>query len=123
MQIETPFPVEGTVKATDYGHSSKLPCASEWLTETESGTNYLQAAVDRVARKYGEGVEARVRFTSDSFGDGCGGYTILGRSDEIDVYECPECGETAAASDDDGEPICSQCYVEYPAEAVEAADE
>ena len=77
MQVETPFPVEGTITPTDYGHSASLPCASEWLTETEHG-DYLQQAVDRAAREYGEGTEVRVRFTSDRFGDQCGGFELLG---------------------------------------------
>ena len=77
MSVQTPFPVEGTVTATDYGYAANLPCASEWLTETEHG-DVLQQAVDRAARKYGEGVEVRVRFTSDHFGDGCGGFELLG---------------------------------------------
>lgn len=76
--LDTPFPVEGTITPTDYGHSASLPCASEWLRETADGTDYLQAAVDRAARKYGEGVEVRVRFTSDRDGMGCGGYELLG---------------------------------------------
>lgn len=75
--LDTPFPVEGTVTPTDYGHSANLPCASEWLTETEDG-DYLQQAVDRAAREYGEGTEVRVRFTADRFGDGCGGFELLG---------------------------------------------
>lgn len=78
MQVETPFPVEGTITPTDYGYSASLPCASEYLTETEDGTDYLQASVDRAARKYGEGVKVRVRFTSDRSGMGCGGYELLG---------------------------------------------
>lgn len=83
MQIETPFPVEGTITPTEYGYSASLPCESEWLTETEHG-DYLQQALDRAARKYGEGVEVRVRFTSDSWGDGCGGSTLLGPVEEGD---------------------------------------
>lgn len=85
MSFESPFPVEGTVEATEYGHSANLPCASEYLTETEDGTDYLQAAVDRVARKYGEGVEVRVRFTSDMGGFGCGGYELLGPVEEAEA--------------------------------------
>jgi len=75
--VDTPFPVEGTITPTDYGYSASLPCATEWLTETEYG-DYLQQAVDRAAREYGEGIEVRVRFTSDGFGDSCGGFTLLG---------------------------------------------
>jgi hypothetical protein len=38
MQIETPFPVEGTVKVRSESHVSfELPCESEWLDEHESG--------------------------------------------------------------------------------------
>ncbi len=83
--IETPFPVEGTVTPTDYGYSADIPCASEYLTETEDNTDYLQAAVDRAARKYGEGVEVRVRFTSDADGLGCGGFELLGPVEEGDA--------------------------------------
>lgn len=81
--IETPFPVEGTITPTEYGYSASLPCESEWLTETENG-NVLQQAVDRATRKYGEGTEVRVRFTSDRFGEGCGDFELLGEveSDE-----------------------------------------
>lgn len=61
MSIQTPFPVEGTITPTEYGHSAILPCDSVWLTETEDGTDYLQNAVDRAARKYGEGTEVHVR--------------------------------------------------------------
>lgn len=67
MNIETPFPVEGTVTPTEYGHSSSLPCASEWLTETENG-DLLQRAVDRAAREYGEGTEVEVVFYDDGHG-------------------------------------------------------
>jgi len=77
MNIETPFPVEGTVTPTESGYRASLPCASEWLTETEYG-DYLQQAVDRAARRHGDGVEVRVRFTSDRYGDQCGGFRILG---------------------------------------------
>lgn len=77
MQIETPFPVEGTVTPTEYGHSSNLPCETEWLTETEHG-DFLQQAVDRAAREYGEGTEVRVRFTADRFGEQCGDFELLG---------------------------------------------
>ena len=76
MQVETPFPVEGTITPTDYGHSASLPCASEWLTETEHG-DFLQQAVDRAAREYGEGTEVRVRFTSRDGGQ-CTDYELLG---------------------------------------------
>jgi hypothetical protein len=78
MDIETPFPVEGTITPEESGFRASLPCASEWLTETEDGTNYLQRAVDRAARKHGNDVEVRVRFTAGPFGDGCGGFELLG---------------------------------------------
>lgn len=99
MQIETPFPVEGTIEPTEYGYSASLPCASEWLTETEHG-NYLQQAVDRAARKYGEGTEVRVRFTADRSGDQCGGYELLGPVEEADEDGNPQ-GE--AVEDDPAE--------------------
>ena len=76
MSIETPFPVEGTVTPTEYGHSASLPCADEWLTETENG-DILQQAVDRAARKYGEGVEVEVVFRDDGHGN-ASGFDILG---------------------------------------------
>jgi|GEM_PF-5691977 len=77
MSIETPFPVEGTITATEYGYSASLPCADEWLSETENG-DFLQRAADRAAREYGDGTEVHVRFTSDRFGDQCGGFELLG---------------------------------------------
>jgi hypothetical protein len=83
--FESPFPVEGTVTPTEYGYSASIPCASAYLTETEDGTDYLQAAVDRAARKYGEDVEVRVRFTSDRSGMGCGGYELLGVAEEVEA--------------------------------------
>lgn len=79
--IDTPFPVEGTITPTEHGYSASLPCESIWLTETDHG-DVLQAAVDRAARKYGEGVEVRVRFDADDWGDQCGYYTLLGPVDE-----------------------------------------
>lgn len=89
MSVETPFPVEGTVTPKDYGFGASLPCASEWLTETEHG-DYLQQAVDRAARKYGEGVEVRVRFTSDKFGDQCGGFELLGPPEDNSDGDNPQ---------------------------------
>jgi len=73
---DAPFPVEGTVTPTDYGHSANLPCAAEWIRVTESG-DYLQRAVDRAARKHGEDTEVRVRFTSRD-GLQCTGFRLLG---------------------------------------------
>lgn len=84
--IDTPFPVVGTITPTDYGYSASLPCASEWLTETDHG-DVLQAAVDRAARKYGEGVEVRVRFEADKWGDQCGDYTLLGPVDKEEMTQ------------------------------------
>jgi hypothetical protein len=81
VDIETPFPVEGTITPTDHGYSASLPCESEWLTETENG-DVLQQAVDRAAREYDEGTEVRVRFTSDRFGDACGDFELLGPTEE-----------------------------------------
>lgn len=80
MSVENPFPVEGTVTPTDYGRSVKVPCATEYLTMTDHG-DFLQQAVDRAARKYGEGVEVRVRFSS-SDGLQCTGYELLGPVEE-----------------------------------------
>lgn len=85
MSVDTPFPVEGTITPKENGYRANLPCASVYLTETEDGTDYLQAAVDRAARKHGEGVEARVRFTSDRSGMGCGGYEVLGPVEEAEA--------------------------------------
>ncbi|MFC7216508.1 hypothetical protein ACFQO4_20830 [Saliphagus sp. GCM10025334] len=79
MQIESPFPVEGTVTPTDYGHSTNLPCESEWLTEAPNG-DYLQQAVDRAAREYGEGTTVRVRWTG-RHGE-CNGFELLGTEGE-----------------------------------------
>jgi len=84
VSIETPFPVEGTVTPLENGYRADLPCESEWLTETEDGTDYLQGAVDRAARKFGEGVAVRVRFESDRFGDGCGNFRLLGPVEDDD---------------------------------------
>lgn len=83
--VETPFPVEGTITPTERGYSANLPCSSLYLTETEDGTDYLQAAVDRAAREYGEGVEVRVRFTSGVSGLGCAGFTLLEPVDDEEV--------------------------------------
>lgn len=77
--VDTPFPVEGTVTPKENGFHANLPCASEWLRETETG-DYLQQAVDRAARKYGEGTEVRVRFTS-SDGLQCTSYELLGEAE------------------------------------------
>lgn len=82
MNIETPFPVEGTIEPTEYGYSASLPCASEYMTETENG-DQLQRAVDRAARKYGEGMEVRVRFTSRD-GMQCTDYELLGPVEEAE---------------------------------------
>lgn len=60
--MDSPFPVKGTVEATEHGYSANLPCESMWLTETENG-DLLQQAVDRVAREYGEEVKVEVRWT------------------------------------------------------------
>lgn len=78
--VDTPFPVKGTITPKDHGFSASIPCASEWLTETETG-DYLQRAVDRAARRYGEGTEVQVRFTSrDNLQ--CTGFTLLGEANE-----------------------------------------
>jgi len=79
-EIETPFPVEGTITPTECGYSANLPCVTEWITETENG-DFLQRAVDRAAREYGNGVEVRVRFTSGRFGEQCAGFELLGPRD------------------------------------------
>lgn len=68
MNVNTPFPVEGTIEATEYGFSADIPCDSMWLRETEN-VDILQRAVDRVARKYRGGYEVEVRFTEESLGD------------------------------------------------------
>ena len=78
MELNSPFPVEGEVTPTEYGISANLPCASEWLTETENG-NFLQQAADRAARKYGEGVTVKVRW-SGRHGE-CSGFKLLGPVD------------------------------------------
>ena len=83
MSVESPFPVEGTVEAKDYGFSADVPVDSMYLTESLDGTDYLQAAVDRVARKYGENVEVRVRWTGHRKGAGVGGFELLGPEEEI----------------------------------------
>lgn len=79
MQIETPFPVEGTITPDDHGFSASVPCASDWLRETEHG-DVLQQAVDRAARKHGEGTTVRVRFTS-SDGVQCTDFELLGEEE------------------------------------------
>lgn len=84
MSVETPFPVEGTITPTDYGYDASLPCVPEYMTETEDGTNYLQAAADAASRAFGEGTEVRVRFTSDDAGMVCGGFELLGPAEEDD---------------------------------------
>jgi hypothetical protein len=80
--VDTPFPAQGTITPTNYGYSANLPCASEWLTQTETG-DYLQQAVDRAARKHGEGTEVEVRFTSND-GLQCTGFTLLGAVEDND---------------------------------------
>lgn len=80
--VETPFPVEGTITPKENGFRASLPCASEWIRETEHGDK-LQQAVDRAARKYGEGTEVRVRFTSRD-GMQCTDYELLGPVEEDD---------------------------------------
>jgi hypothetical protein len=69
--IETPFPVEGTVTPREDGFGASLPCASEWLSETENG-DVLQRAVDRAARKHGNGVEVEVTWYDDGHGNAHG---------------------------------------------------
>lgn len=54
------------------------------MTETEHG-NYLQQAVDRAAREYGEGTTVRVRFTGGQHG--CTGYQLLGKAENADETE------------------------------------
>ena len=68
LEIETPFPVEGTITPRENGYGASLPCASEWLSETENG-DLLQRAVDRAARKYGNGVEVEVTWRDDGHGN------------------------------------------------------
>jgi hypothetical protein len=94
--IETPFPAEGEVTPTDYGYSASLPFDSTWLTETESGEDYRQNAVDRAARKHGEGTTVRVRFTTNCFGEGCGGYELLGVVDESERASTDDCADPIA---------------------------
>lgn len=109
MSVETPFPVEGTITPNDHGFSASLPCASAWLTETNNG-DYLQQAVDRAARKYGEDVEVNVRFTADKFGDTCGGFELLGPVEGGDDADPEDAGEDADHSGivlytEDGDPV------------------
>lgn len=99
--VETPFPVEGTITPKKSGYSANLPCSSLYLTETEDGTDYLQAAVDRAAREYGEGVGVRVRFTSGVSGLGCAGFTLI---EPVDGQEQDGDAETLC-----GDPDCSIC--------------
>jgi hypothetical protein len=80
--MQTPFPVEGTITPTEYGYRASLPCESVWLTETENG-DVLQQAVDRAARKYGEGTEVRVRFTARHMGERVS-YELLGGVEEAE---------------------------------------
>jgi hypothetical protein len=75
-EVETPFPVEGTLTATESGYTLDLPCATEWLTETETG-DYVDKAVQRIALEYGEGIGVRVRWTDDGHGV-CNSFELLG---------------------------------------------
>ena len=75
MDIETPFPVEGTVTPRENGYGASLPCASEWLSETENG-DMLEQAVHEAVYEYGRGVEVRVRWTARH--GICNGYELLG---------------------------------------------
>jgi len=85
MKIETPFPVEGTITPKETGSHASLSCASEWVTQTENG-DLLQRAVDRAARKYGNGTKVEVRFTDDGHGV-AQDYELLGPVDESDESE------------------------------------
>lgn len=113
MSVETPFPFEGTITPRENGYGANLPCESEWLTETEDGTDYLQAAVDRAARKHGEGVEVRVRFRADRSGVGCGGVMLLGPVDD------KAADAEYVLTDADGEVIDGERY-DDPDAAVDA---
>jgi hypothetical protein len=84
MSHSNPFPVEGTIEAKENGYSANLPCSSMYVREGENGTDHLQAAVDRAARRCGEGVEVRVRFTSRT-GVGCTGFELLGPAEEVEA--------------------------------------
>jgi len=84
MSHSNPFPAEGTIEAKENGFSANLPCSTMYVREGEDGTDHLQAAVDRASRKYGEGVEVRVRFTSRT-GVGCTGYELLGPVKEVEA--------------------------------------
>jgi len=85
LDIDTPFPVEGTITPKPSGYRASLPCATEWLTETDNG-DVLQQAVDRAARKHGEGVEVRVRFTSKGHGV-AQDFEILGRESVLSLLD------------------------------------
>ena len=76
LDIDTPFPVEGTITPRENGYSASFPCETEWLTETENG-DVLQQAVDRAARKYGEDTEVEVVFRDDGHGN-ANGFDLLG---------------------------------------------
>lgn len=75
VDIETPFPVEATITPKEYGYGANLPCASEWLTETEHGDK-LQAAVDRARSEYGNETEVEVVFYGDGHGQ-CKEFSLI----------------------------------------------
>ena len=75
MDIETPFPIEGTITPRENGYSANLDAPSEWLTETEHG-DMLQRAVDRAAREHGNDVTVEVMFYSDGHGV-CNDYALF----------------------------------------------
>lgn len=79
MNIETPFPVEGTITVRENGARFSFPCAVEWMRETGQGNpNYLKQAENAVAREFGFATTVRVRFTANRSGEACGGYELLG---------------------------------------------
>lgn len=89
VSVDSPFPVEGTVTATNYGLSVTLPCDRAWVRETEHG-DFVKRAAAKAEQEYGEGTEVRVRFTADRSGDQCGDFELLGPAEDDSDKDNPE---------------------------------
>lgn len=87
MPPEDPFPVEGTITLRENGFRSSLPCAPEWLTETENG-DQLKKAVHEAAYEYDVGQEIHVIWYA-SHGI-CNSYEIVGPASEVEDTEQTE---------------------------------
>jgi len=78
MSVQSPFPVVAEVELSDTGYTTSIPCAVEWVRETEHG-DLLSQAVDDVLAEYGENFNStvNVRFEGDGHGM-ADSYEIIG---------------------------------------------